>query len=138
MASETIMDIAPATIEVRPHSFHIGAEIDGVDLTRPLSAASVAEIRAAFLKWKVVFFRGQSLDHGQHLAFARQFGDLTVGHAVFGNVENYPEIYSISKHRKSNRYEGPSMVRPWTGHGPAGTPISRRRSTRPPPRSCAA
>ena len=115
MASETIMDSAPAAIAVRPYSFHIGAEIGNVDLTGSLSAATIAEIRAAFLKWKVVFFRGQSLDHDQHLAFARQFGDLTVGHAVFGNVDDYPEIYSISKHRKSNRYEGPSMVRPWTG-----------------------
>ncbi len=103
------------TIEVRPHTFHIGADIDGVDLTQPLGAKTIAEIRAAFLKWKVVFFRGQSLDHEQHLAFSRQFGELTVGHAVFGNVEGHPEIYSISKHRKSNRYEGVSMVRPWSG-----------------------
>ena len=108
-------DTAPTTIEVRPLSFHIGAEIDGVDLTLPLSARTVAEIRAAFLKWKVVFFRGQSLDHDQHLAFARRFGELTVGHAVFGNVDGHPEIYSIAKHRKSNRYEGAPMVRPWTG-----------------------
>ena len=107
--------MAYETIEVRPHSIHIGAEIDGVDLTRPLPAKTVGEIRAAFLEWKVVFFRGQSLDHDQHLAFARQFGELTVGHAVFGNVDGYPEIYSIAKHRKSNRYEGESMVRPWTG-----------------------
>ena len=27
--------MAYETIEVRPHSIHIGAEIDGVDLTRP-------------------------------------------------------------------------------------------------------
>lgn len=106
---------APATIEARPLSFHIGAEIDGVDLTRPLSARTVTEIRAAFLKWTVVFFRGQSLDHDQHLAFARRFGEPTVGHAVFGNVDGHPEIYSIAKHRKSNRHEGAPMVRPWTG-----------------------
>ncbi len=113
MVSKTAMDAGP--IEVRPLTLHIGAEIDGVDLTRPLSPKTVGDIRAALLKWKVVFFRAQSLDHDQHLAFARRFGDLTVGHAVFGHVEGYPEIYSVAKHRKSNRYAGPSMVRPWTG-----------------------
>jgi taurine dioxygenase len=113
MASDTTT--TASTIDVRPYSFNIGAEIGGVDLSRPLDANTVAQIRAAFLKWKVVFFRGQSLDHNQHLAFARQFGELTVGHAVFGNVDGYPEIYSVAKHRKSNRYEGPSMIRPWTG-----------------------
>jgi taurine dioxygenase len=102
-------------IAVRPHSIHIGAEIDGVDLSHPLAPTTVEEIRAALLKWKVVFFRSQSLDHDQHRAFARQFGELTVGHAVFGNVEGYPEIYSIAKHRKSNRWEGAAMVRPWSG-----------------------
>ncbi len=115
MATDTSLDTVPTTIEVRPYSFHIGAEISGVDLSRPLGAKTVAEIRAAFLKWKVVFFRGQSLDHARHIAFARQFGDLTVGHAVFGNVDGHPEIYSVAKHRKAARYEGPSMVRPWSG-----------------------
>jgi taurine dioxygenase len=113
MASDTTT--MASTIDVRPYSFHIGAEIGNVDLSRPLDANTVGQIRAAFLKWKVVFFRGQSLDHDQHLAFARQFGELTVGHAVFGNVEGYPEVYSIAKHRTSNRHEGPSMIRPWTG-----------------------
>ncbi len=118
MASTALDDDAanaPTEIEVRPASLHIGAEIEGVDLKQPLTARVAREIRAAFLKWKVVFFRGQNLDHQQHLDFSRQFGELTLGHAVFGNVEGYPEIYSIAKHRKANRYKGPTMVRPWSG-----------------------
>ncbi len=107
---------APTEIGVSPVSIHIGAEIDGVDLTKPLSAQAVEEIRAALLKWKVLFFHDQHLDHEQQLAFSRQFGELTVGHAVFGNVEEHPEIYSIAKHRKANRYKtGEKMEKPWTG-----------------------
>ena len=52
--------IMPATnskINVRPMSVHIGAEIEGVDLSQPLSAETVSTIRQALLKWKVVFFR---------------------------------------------------------------------------------
>ena len=51
------------SVRVRPMSVYIGAEIEGADLTRPLPPDTVAEIRAALLEWKVIFFRGQFLDH---------------------------------------------------------------------------
>ena len=83
--------------EVVPLTLHIGAEIQGVDLSRPLPPEQLKEVRDAFLKWKVVFFRNQNLDHAQHVAMARQFGEPTIGHAVFGHVEGYPEVYSVAK-----------------------------------------
>src|SRR3954454_756952 len=102
-------------IEIVPLTLHIGAEIRGVDLTRPLPPDRLKEIRAAFLKWKVVFFRDQHLDHAQHVALARQFGEPTIGHAVFGHVEGYPEIYSVAKHRTANENREAIMVTPWSG-----------------------
>lgn len=102
-------------IAVTPLSAHIGAEIHGVDLAKPLAAEQVAAIRAALLKWRVVFFREQFLTHEQHVAFSSQFGELTLGHPVFGHVDGHPEIYSISKFRKATRFEGQSLLRPWTG-----------------------
>ena len=89
-------------VEVVPLTLHIGAEIRGVDLSKPLPPEQVKEVRDAFLKWKVVFFRGQNLDHAQHVAMARQFGEPTIGHAVFGHVEGYPEVYSVAKNRTAN------------------------------------
>lgn len=106
---------APATIDVRPCSIHIGAEIGGVDLTRPLSPETTRDIRAALLKWKVIFFRDQHLDHQQHVDFSRQFGEVTVGHAVYGSVEGHPEIYAVAKDRKKNRFTGTPNFRAWTG-----------------------
>jgi len=103
------------SIEVTPLSVHIGAEIGGVDLTKPLPPEQVKDINAALVKWKVVFFRDQMLDHDGHRDFARQFGDLTPGHAVYGNVEGYPEIYAVAKHRKAKRYSGEANIRPWSG-----------------------
>ena len=82
---------------------------------RPLPPDTVAEIRAALLEWKVVFFRGQSLDHAQHVAFARYFGDPTPGHVVFGGDSVYPEIYSVAKHRVANSAVGEPHIRAWTG-----------------------
>lgn len=115
MTQTVLENLQDHDIQVKPLSAHIGAEIHGADLSRPLGAAQTAAIRAALLKWKVIFFRGQSLSHEAHVAFARQFGGLTVGHPVFGHVEGYPEIYSIGKHRKANRFQGQANVRPWTG-----------------------
>src|SRR5207253_154031 len=64
--------IADATtkqaVEIVPLTLHIGAEIRGVDLTKPLPPNQVKQVRDAFLKWKVVFFRNQHLDHAQHVA----------------------------------------------------------------------
>lgn len=110
-------DIAtePTAIDVQPVSIHIGAEIGGVDLTKPLSVQQVTEIRNALLKWKVVFFRDQRLDHDQHIAFARQFGDATAGHVVYGSDDKHPEIYAVAKNRKANRFQGDILLRAWSG-----------------------
>ncbi|MGW2050073.1 TauD/TfdA dioxygenase family protein [Streptomyces sp. NPDC001858] len=67
-----------AAVAVNPVAGHIGAEIDGVDLAAGLDDAQVAAIRAAVLRWKVVFFRGQRLDHAGQVAFARRFGEPVV------------------------------------------------------------
>ena len=90
------------SIEVIPLTLHIGAEIKCIDLTRPLAEHQLKAVREAFLKWKVIFFRDQNLDHAQHVAMARQFGEPTIGHAVFGHVEGHPEIYSVAKNRTAN------------------------------------
>lgn len=58
----------------------IGAVIDGVRLGGDLSPETVAEIRAALLEHKVIFFRAQDhLDDAQQQAFGELMGDL-VGH----------------------------------------------------------
>ena len=113
--SARVASTSRSQVQVKPLSVHISAELGGVDLTQPLSAAEVADIRAALLKWKVVFFRGQILDHAQHIAFSRQFGELTPGHVVFGGDEVYPEIYSIAKFRKANTRKDEAARRPWSG-----------------------
>ena len=46
---------------------------------------------------------------------ARQLGEPTIGHAVFGHVEGYPEIYSVAKNRLANENRTAMMVTPWSG-----------------------
>ena len=65
-------------ITVSPLAGALGAEIFGVDLSRPLPAAAVAEIRRAFLDNVIVVFRDQDLTPESHKAFARNFGSLHI------------------------------------------------------------
>jgi taurine dioxygenase len=64
-------------IGVEPLTGACGAEIVGVDLTRPLDEATRDEIMLAFQHFLVVLFRDQALSPEQHKAFSRQFGALT-------------------------------------------------------------
>ena len=66
---------AETMIEVRPIAGALGAEISGVDLSRPLGDPTVAAIRKAFLEHLVIFFRGQRLTPQQQLAFAKRLGE---------------------------------------------------------------
>ncbi|ANW17162.1 TauD/TfdA dioxygenase family protein [Streptomyces clavuligerus] len=95
-----------AGIEVRRLTGGIGAEIPGVDLAAPLSAAVLAAIRAALLRHKVVFFRGQRLSHPAHIAFGRRLGPLTrrpgPKHGV--HPEGYPEILTVDPDAEDTRY----------------------------------
>ena len=103
------------TIQVEPASVHIGAEIRGLDIAQALSVEQIGEVRAALLKWKVLFFHGQNLEHATHVRFAEQFGDPTPGHVVFGGEADYPAVYSIAKHRTANSNREQALVRPWSG-----------------------
>jgi taurine dioxygenase len=93
---------AYATIEVRKLTPIIGAEIVGIDLTRPPSEAQLAEIRRALAENQVIFFRDQPLSADQHLAFGRQFGDLHI-HPAAPHVDGLPELMIIHADRDSTR-----------------------------------
>ncbi|MFC4783222.1 TauD/TfdA dioxygenase family protein [Nocardioides sp. MAHUQ-72] len=68
-------------VDVHRLGGRIGARIDGVHLGPDLPAETVAAIRRALLRHKVVFFRGQHhLDDAGQIAFAQQLGTLTTAH----------------------------------------------------------
>ena len=63
-------------ITITPLTPVLGAEIGGVDLTRPLDGSTFAAIRAAFEEHSVLVFRDQPLDDAQQVAFSERFGPL--------------------------------------------------------------
>ena len=65
-------------VDVRPVTPTVGAEIFGVDLREPLSPTAVKAIERALLEHHVIFFRNQDISPEQQIAFARQFGEISI------------------------------------------------------------
>ena len=82
-------------LDVRPLSPIIGAELHGVDLSRPLGDETVAAVRAALNEHHVIFFRDQQLSPGEQADFARQFGVVTEGHPVIPAISENAEVLAI-------------------------------------------
>ena len=82
--------------DVRPMTGICGVEVHGLDLSQPLAASQVAEIRRLLAERGVVFFRDQALSPEQHKALGEQFG-LLVSNPVYDHVPGYPEIMPVVK-----------------------------------------
>ncbi|MGN6831339.1 TauD/TfdA dioxygenase family protein [Paucibacter sp. M5-1] len=70
--------LSPALeLDLQPLAGRIGAEVRGLRLSGALAPESFAALKAALLRHKVLFIRGQQhLDDEQHQAFGRLFGPL--------------------------------------------------------------
>ena len=92
VALETRITESPLTVErLNPT---IGAEVGGVDLTRPLTAELREALKALLLKHKVLFFRDQDVTRDQQVAFALNFGEL-YAHPT-GGVETHRVVQPIA------------------------------------------
>ena len=83
-------------IEVRPIAPALGAEVRGVDLSRPLLEPVFADIRRAFLEHIALMFRDQDLTPEQQVAFARRFGPV-VPYPFAEPIEGHPEVIAVVK-----------------------------------------
>jgi taurine dioxygenase len=86
-------------ISIRNLDAPLGAEIDHVDLSEPLSGPDLRTIEAAWRTRLVVVGRGQRLSDPKLLTFSRQFGELDPpGPNPYGEPFNkrFPEINVIS------------------------------------------
>jgi taurine dioxygenase len=95
-----------ATIQVEKLTPHVGAEIRGVDLSRPLDERTFKDIHGALIDNGVVFFRDQQLTPEQQRDFGRLFGELHVHPAAPSLLPGHPEILVIHADEKSTRVAG--------------------------------
>ncbi|MGH7783770.1 MAG: TauD/TfdA dioxygenase family protein [Candidatus Binatia bacterium] len=96
-------------IKVKPLTGAIGAEIEGVDLSRSLDEATKAEVMRAFSDHLVIYFYNQlGFTRERHIDFARMFGPIqNIPHGR--SVDGYPDVQIV-------RYE-PGRSRTYVGNG---------------------
>jgi taurine dioxygenase len=107
--------------QLRGLSGALGAEIHGLDLSRPLSGTAQEQLLAAFHRYGVLCIRNQKLTHDGHIALAKLFGEPDV-HPIAKGMEAHPEIIEVRKpageqaffgtswHTDNSFFERPSSV----------------------------
>jgi taurine dioxygenase len=88
-------------------TYAIGAELTGIELADAIhDDGLLAEIRAALLKYRVLFLRDQNLSRSEHVAFAQRFGELE-DHPVAGSDPEYPGLVRVYRtpEQPNDRYE---------------------------------
>lgn len=78
-------------LKIKPLTPHIGAVIEGVNLSEGLQAEQSQLIEQALLKHQVLFFCNQEISPKQQAVFAQQFGQLHI-HPIYPNIAEQPEI----------------------------------------------
>lgn len=82
------------TFRVDPVCGAGGAELSGVDASKPLSPETVAELRRALAEHCVIFLRDQDLTPEQQKAFASHFGPLAATPFI-KPLDGHPEMMRI-------------------------------------------
>ena len=72
--SRVIVTPSPS-LQLVPTGRALGVEVRGIDIRQPLDAATVQALRAAWHEHLLLIVREQPMNHDQHLAFTRHFGE---------------------------------------------------------------
>jgi len=97
-------DLATSTLEIRPFDAPCGAEVIGLDLSRPLADVDFARIHRAHLDHHVLVFRGQdALTPQQQIDFSRRFGPLQVHVLHQFGLPGHPEILIVSNIKENGQ-----------------------------------
>jgi taurine dioxygenase len=94
------------SIEVRKSTPHMGAEIRGIDLSKPLSDEQFRDVHAALMDNLVIFFRDQMLSLERHKELGARFGKLHFHPAAPHVFAEHPEIFVIKADENSTYVAG--------------------------------
>ncbi len=83
-------------MEIKRIAGAIGAELHGVNLSRPLSPESALGIRAALLEHQVIFFRNQDLSSAAFMQFAQSMGE-PIEYPFVKGLDDYPCVIEVKK-----------------------------------------
>src|SRR5687767_3064808 len=84
------------TLEARPLTGAMGAEIHGVDLSRDLDELTFGGVHQALLDHGAIFFRDQEITPAQQMAFAKRWGEVHL-HPHMPCLKGHPGIIEVVK-----------------------------------------
>lgn len=93
-------------VGIKPLSRAGGAEVTGLDLTRPPAPEVLASLQRALGENGILLFRGANLTPEQHIAFSRAFGLLETHVVGEFNLAGHPEIFIVSNVKEEGKLKG--------------------------------
>jgi taurine dioxygenase len=97
LASPNVRADAPSQdFEVRPFDAPVGAEVVGLDISKPINDADFTRLHRAHLDHHVVVFRDQRVSPDDHVAFSRRFGPLQIHVLHQFQLKGHPEVLIVS------------------------------------------
>lgn len=106
-----VVTLESSPFRIEPLAPVLGASITGLDLRRPMSAATKQAVYDALIRYHVICFRDQTLTQDEQIAFTEQFGTL-------------------ERHIARNRGAGHPLVHIVSNLGPDGKPSGKVASTK--------
>ncbi len=98
----------PTSVSIQKLSPFIGAEINGIDLSLPLTPAVIAELKSLLVQHKVLFFRNQQLKSKGFIRFAQSLGTTLEHPFKLEPEKGRPESIKVFHTR-----ENPSKINSW-------------------------
>jgi len=104
-ASETT-NASGADYRITPLSEVMGAEVVGIDLSRPLDTVTREAVYKAFLDHQLLVFRDQELDKLHQIAFSEQFGVLERHTLRNKGLDDFPLVHVVSNLNAASKPSG--------------------------------
>ena len=86
----------PPRLQVRPLNPALGAEVRGVDMSKPLDPATFKELHDAWMQYLVIVLPEQHVSDEQHVGFTRNFGEPEIFHQKIIKSKSVREIFRVS------------------------------------------
>lgn len=87
---------SPQDFSIRALDAPLGAEVIGLDLSRPVSDADFSRLHRAHLDHHVLVFRDQRITPAEQVAFSRRFGPLQIHVLRNFQLAEHPEVLIVS------------------------------------------
>ena len=90
-------------LQFRKLTGHFGVEVQGIDLSEPMSEAPFATLDDAFNQNSLMLIRGQDVTPEQHIAFSSRWG--TLEHHVLQEytLPGHPEVFVLTNKKKDGK-----------------------------------